>query len=388
MHTIIRVQKNRQNPYVMIRNALFEDPALSWKAKGLLGYVLSRPDDWQIHVRDLMLRSTDGRDSVYAALRELKVRGYVQETVQRHARGFIMAREYVVFEEPQLDPGIPDQVATPLDPGKPDQAAPDREKPDQVEPLEAYQGLELRDQKPDLLITDRSNTDNDQDLNDLQTPETVPSTPAESPDLTAEPCDSAVPGNPVDGVSAQPDPLSVSSSAPEAHRENQDGSSKTVRVTEPTSGGLGDRIRMDARDDAANRSKSDVPCSISPASTGPRSSPEAQHLANRLKQRLQERGVTVFPRDWHLKAQTSTQRLLGTLSLAEAEMLMDWALAHPFWGTKITDWYRIVALAPEWQQQPHRVNGGRSHGNHRLPSSLTAGRHADQGSLDALIEGP
>jgi hypothetical protein len=34
--------KNRQNPYVMIRNALFEDPTMSWKAKELIpsGFVV------------------------------------------------------------------------------------------------------------------------------------------------------------------------------------------------------------------------------------------------------------------------------------------------------------------------------------------------------------
>ncbi len=113
METIIRVEKNRQNPYVMIRNSVFEDPLISWKAKGLMGYFLSRPDNWQINVRDLVQRSTDGRDSVYATLRELRSRGYLLEVISRHPRGYIQAREYHVFEVPQLDPGKPDQVETP-----------------------------------------------------------------------------------------------------------------------------------------------------------------------------------------------------------------------------------------------------------------------------------
>ncbi len=391
MHTIIRVQKNRQNPYVMIRNALFEDPALSWKAKGLLGYVLSRPGDWHIHVRDLIHRSTDGRDSVYAALRELKVRGYVQETVQRHSHGFIVAREYVVFEEPQLDPENPDQVSTALDPGKPDQAVPDREKPDQVEPLKAYQGLELRAQKPDLLITDLSNTDKEQDLKDLQTPETDPSTSSKSQDLAAKPRDASVGVVPVASEPAPPEPPLASSDAQGARREDHDRSSETsdtVRTAESPSSSLCDPVSTEEQDGEVDLPKSDGPRSVSLSSTGRPLAPEAKQLADALKQRLQERGVTVFPRDWHLKAQASAQRLLATLSLAEAEALMEWALAHPFWGTKITDWYRIVALAPEWQQARHPGKGGSPHGPNRLPTSLTAGRHDDQGSLDALIQGP
>ncbi|KXG73769.1 hypothetical protein AN619_29030 [Thermotalea metallivorans] len=34
--TIIRVQKNKENPYVMINKQFLSDERLSWKAKGLL----------------------------------------------------------------------------------------------------------------------------------------------------------------------------------------------------------------------------------------------------------------------------------------------------------------------------------------------------------------
>jgi hypothetical protein len=81
-----------------------------------------------------------------------------------------------------------------------------------------------------------------------------------------------------------------------------------------------------------------------------RFSPEARALAARLKARLQDRGVTVFPRDWHLKGMASATLLLRQLTVQEIEALMDWALAHPFWGPKTTDMRRLVALAAEWQQ--------------------------------------
>lgn len=40
--TIIRVVHNRDNPFVEIHRSLFEDTRLSWKAKAVLGYCLSR----------------------------------------------------------------------------------------------------------------------------------------------------------------------------------------------------------------------------------------------------------------------------------------------------------------------------------------------------------
>ncbi len=85
-----------------------------------------------------------------------------------------------------------------------------------------------------------------------------------------------------------------------------------------------------------------------------RRSPEAQALTTRLKSRLQERGVTVFPRDWALKGQASAESLLRTLSVSDVEALMDWTLSHPFWGLKVTAMHQLTTIAPQWQQQRSR----------------------------------
>ena len=65
--------------------------------------------------------------------------------------------------------------------------------------------------------------------------------------------------------------------------------------------------------------------------------------------------MTVFPRDWSLKGQASTEALLHHLSVDEVETLMDWALAHPFWGTKIVGMHQLTTIAPQWQQQRNRA---------------------------------
>ena len=44
--TIFRVDKDKQNPYVIINKQVFEDPSISLKAKGVIGYLLSKPDNW------------------------------------------------------------------------------------------------------------------------------------------------------------------------------------------------------------------------------------------------------------------------------------------------------------------------------------------------------
>jgi len=98
--SIIRIQKNKDNPYAMIDKRIFSNADLSWKAKGLLGYLLSRPDNWKIIIADLVKQSTDGRDSVYSGLRELINARYIIGERKRKERGRYSAYEYIVLEEP------------------------------------------------------------------------------------------------------------------------------------------------------------------------------------------------------------------------------------------------------------------------------------------------
>lgn len=53
------------------------DARLSWKAKGLAAYLLSKPPGWKIWTSDLIARSTDGRDAVLSGLAELEQCGYL-----------------------------------------------------------------------------------------------------------------------------------------------------------------------------------------------------------------------------------------------------------------------------------------------------------------------
>ncbi|MDH7577171.1 MAG: hypothetical protein QHH75_04925 [Bacillota bacterium] len=96
---IIRTRK-RKNPYAVIDKAFLSNVKLSWKAKGLLSYLLSKPDDWKIYVKDLINQSTDGRDAVYAGLKELEVQGYLERKKIRDDKGKILGYEYIIYERP------------------------------------------------------------------------------------------------------------------------------------------------------------------------------------------------------------------------------------------------------------------------------------------------
>ena len=101
--TIIRKAKNKENPYAQIAKTAVQDKRLSWKATGLLSYILSLPDNWRINLVDLAKRKADGVFATRAALKELATAGYVLIESSRDEKGRFIGHEHLVFENPQLE---------------------------------------------------------------------------------------------------------------------------------------------------------------------------------------------------------------------------------------------------------------------------------------------
>ena len=98
-----RVCKDPINPYVMINKLLINNPRLSLKAKGLMAYLLSKPDKWQVREKDLVKSSTDGKASIRSALRELQSKGYITKSQARTTKGTYKPVVYDIFEYPQTN---------------------------------------------------------------------------------------------------------------------------------------------------------------------------------------------------------------------------------------------------------------------------------------------
>jgi len=96
--TTVRTKKNKN--YTTISNIVLNDVALTWKAKGLAAYLLSKPDDWRISREHLAKQSEDGISAVRSALQELEKFGYLVREKSRNEHGKI-EWEYVLLEEPQ-----------------------------------------------------------------------------------------------------------------------------------------------------------------------------------------------------------------------------------------------------------------------------------------------
>ena len=95
---------NKTVNYTIMSNYHLQDKKLSLKAKGLLSYMLSLPDDWDYSLKGLTTGCRDGIDSVRSTVRELEANGYLRRSKVRDARGRIVDCNYEVFELPQKEP--------------------------------------------------------------------------------------------------------------------------------------------------------------------------------------------------------------------------------------------------------------------------------------------
>lgn len=96
----IRCLKNKHNPYVQLNKKTLEISSLSFGAKGLWSYLLSRPDNWTANVKALCREFKEGKHRIYSLLRELKEHELCFYS-QPHKGGRLQGGEYVIFETPE-----------------------------------------------------------------------------------------------------------------------------------------------------------------------------------------------------------------------------------------------------------------------------------------------
>lgn len=95
-----RVKKESGN-FVTIHKGFITDDRLSAKAKGILLYLLSRPDDWQIYTLEVVKHMNDGQKSINSGINELIKVGYVERSRKRKDNGDFNGYDYVVYEKPK-----------------------------------------------------------------------------------------------------------------------------------------------------------------------------------------------------------------------------------------------------------------------------------------------
>lgn len=98
---IVRASHDKENPYFMMLRATAQNKNLSYEARGLIAYLLSKPDDWEIMIEDLCQEC--GRGRVYRIIKDLLEDNYLERIYHRDEFGKIVYVEYVVHEQPFIE---------------------------------------------------------------------------------------------------------------------------------------------------------------------------------------------------------------------------------------------------------------------------------------------
>jgi len=104
---IIRTRIQVTDRLALISLEALEDVGLSWKAKGLLSYLLSLPDNEKISTKKLTYASQEGRCSTMTAITELVAAGYIRR-INVISGGKMSFGDLVVFDDPAKSANMPE----------------------------------------------------------------------------------------------------------------------------------------------------------------------------------------------------------------------------------------------------------------------------------------
>ena len=97
--TFVRVKKNEN--YTTVHNGFIKRKDLSWKAKGIMTYLLSLPDDWVVNLDEIKRNASDGESSFRSGWKELKDAGYVSKrSIRDEFTKKILKWETIIKEVP------------------------------------------------------------------------------------------------------------------------------------------------------------------------------------------------------------------------------------------------------------------------------------------------
>ncbi|MER8226107.1 hypothetical protein ABTZ58_37420 [Streptomyces sp. NPDC094143] len=86
--------------FTQVANALFRDGRLSFKAKGIFGYLSTHRSGWQVTVADLVRVGPDGREAVRTGLQELEKHRYLIRERLRRPDGTLGEIIYCITDRP------------------------------------------------------------------------------------------------------------------------------------------------------------------------------------------------------------------------------------------------------------------------------------------------
>ena len=167
------VRAPRSVGFTTVQNQFIDDERLSFQAKGIMIYVLSKPDHWRISERSLAAIGPDGRHTVRGALKELEQAGYIRRTRMRLENGTFEWQQ-TLYETPVTDADVPPTVDE-------NHTATD-EKQTTMARLSIH-GLTIHGKPRHIVNTDQANTDQVEEGGDESEGAALPPPPPPAPPL-------------------------------------------------------------------------------------------------------------------------------------------------------------------------------------------------------------
>ena len=124
------IRSKTDSNYFVMHNATAQDDGLSWEARGMLAYLLSKPEGWRTNLTDLTRQSGAGKDKCRRIMDDLIKAGYV-ERIEVRESGKFARYDFHVFDTSQgAKPATiePEMADTP-EPAKPEAAKPEPANP-------------------------------------------------------------------------------------------------------------------------------------------------------------------------------------------------------------------------------------------------------------------
>lgn len=97
--SVFKIEKTKG--YTIMSNYHLKDRSLTYKAKGLLSFMLSLPDDWDYSLKGLCAISKESRDGIRSILKELQEHHYLEIEKTRGDKGYF-EYNYLIYEIPHF----------------------------------------------------------------------------------------------------------------------------------------------------------------------------------------------------------------------------------------------------------------------------------------------
>ena len=110
MSEVFRIEK--KSNYTVMSNHHLQDERLTLKAKGLLCYILSLPEDWDYKMTGLAAKHPDGITAIRSCIHQLEKAGYIRRRQTTSSKGQFSKNEYFVYEKPFSENPLSENLIT------------------------------------------------------------------------------------------------------------------------------------------------------------------------------------------------------------------------------------------------------------------------------------